>query len=205
MEQEEKVARPRACRTCHYSNSWFVGNLLTFSQCYALDLAARANSTFGREASQSLFEWYQKYCFFALFWAGPAFPSEIEVTYPMITVVLGDTILHMGLVTALTQPQTNTAIRLWGNRKFQLLCFFSPTSEYQNHMVLTWPCQTQLFKKSRLVHMRYTCNCSKIHADCSIWKNVWRGTSSGYHKEKYVKDKVMPRCYRADTRMSKIL
>lgn len=133
------AARPCACRTCHCLNSWFMGKLLTFSQRYALDLAARANSTFGREVSQSLFEWYQQYCFFALFWAGPVFPSETEevVTYPVITVALWDVILHMGLVTLLTQPQANTAIRLWGNRKFQLLCFFSPTSEYQNHSSCT--------------------------------------------------------------------
>jgi len=59
----------------------------------------------------------------------------------------------MGLVTALTQLQDNTAIRLWGNRKFQLLCFLSRTSEYRKHTVHAWPCYTQLFKKSRLVHM----------------------------------------------------
>ena len=31
-----------------------IWNLLTFSQCYALNPAARSNSTFGREVSQSL-------------------------------------------------------------------------------------------------------------------------------------------------------
>lgn len=89
----------------------------------------------------------------------------------------------------LAQLQDNTAIKLQGNKKFQLLCVFSPVSEYQNHVVHAQPCQTHL-KNPDLFTQWYMCNYSKIHADCSIWKDIWRNTSSEYHEEKYANDKV---------------